>query len=463
MKTNFSRRDFLKLATTATAGAVLAACGGGAPPAQQPAQGAQEAPTAGPQELTKEPITLRMWHWDNYMADGWKPVLDKFTEKYPNIKVSIEMTEYGEYSQKVAAAIAGGAVPDVTGTIAEHFTNMAGKGQLIDLKPYIDGTKFPIDDYHPGNLSQNSWNGQLLSIPYTADGMWLFYQVDAYKNAGLKTPYDYWKEGNWTWDTASMLAEKLTSGEGVNKMFGWGGLGTSNYFEILPYLASNGIGFFDENYTTCMLGDPKALELYQWGYDLRKFSPGPEDQQTGTPQSGHVIQWIDWSPYGLVYASQMPFTYSYAPPPASPTTKKFVFCGDAPGFGILKGDKYPNEAWAVIQWINTPEALESVFMSTGTEPPRMSIATNADMWKRNTKYPDAQIGLELTIERFKGFYNTPKTSNFVEMWQAHNEEVSLAWTDKQSVKDALTKANDRINALLKEATIDKDKLYWTQA
>lgn len=236
-----------------------------------------------------------------------------------------------------------------------------------------------------------------------------------------------------------------------------------NYFESLPYLASNGIGLFDEEYTTCMLGDPKALELYRWGYDLRQFAPGPEDQQTGTPQSGHVIQWIDWSPYGVVYAPTMPFTYSYAPPPASPTTKKHVFCGDAPGFGILKGAKYPDETWAVIEWIYTPEALEAVFIATGTEPSRMSVATDPDMWKRNTKFPDSQIALELTVERFKGFYNTPKTSNFVEMWQAHNEEVSLAWADEQPLPDALEKANERINALLEEADIDPDRLYWTES
>jgi multiple sugar transport system substrate-binding protein len=448
-----SRRDFLHGAALVSGGLALAAC------APKPA--ATAAAPAGPKPLSTEPITLRMWHWDNYMADGWKPVIDAFTAKYPNLKVSIEMTEYGEYSQKVAASIAGGAVPDVTGTIAEHFTNMAGQGQLTALKPYIDSNKFPIDDFNAGNLSQNSWKGELLSIPYTADGEWIFYQIEEFQKAGIKTPYEYWKEGNWTWDTMAMLAEKLTSGTGVKKIFGWGGLGTSNYFEMLPYLASNGIGLFDEKYTTCMLGDPKALELYQWGYNNRQFAPGPEDQQSGTPQSGQVRQWFDWSPYGLVYASQMPFKYSYAPPPASPTTKKFVFCGDAPGFGILKGAKHPDESWAFITWLNTPENLEAVFLSTGTEPPRMSIATNPEMWKKSTKYPDSQIGLELTVERFKGFYNTPKTSNFVEMWQAHNEEISLAWADKQPLKDALNKANDRINALLKEATIDQDRLYWT--
>jgi ABC-type glycerol-3-phosphate transport system substrate-binding protein len=449
-----SRRDFLRGTAMVSGAVLLAACA--------PKQAVTEVvPTTGTKALSTEPVKLRMWHWDNYMADGWKPVIAKFTEKHPNITVEIEMTDYGQYSQKVAAAIVGGAVPDVTGTIAEHFTNMAGQGQLIDLKPYVEGTMFPIEDFHPGNLSQNSWKGQLLSIPYTADGEWFFYQVDAFIEKGIKTPYEYWKEGNWTWDTATAVAEQLTSGEGVDKVFGWGGLGTGNYFEMLPYLASNGSGFFDEKYTTCLLNTPEAFELYQWGYENRKFAPGPEDQQNGTPQSGHVMMWLDWSPYGLVYSTSMPFKYSYAPPPSSPTTKKHVYCGDAPGFGILKGAKQPNESWAWIEFMNTPENLESVFLFTGTEPPRMSIATDPEMWKRNTKYPDNQVALELTIDRFKGFYNTPKTSNFVEMWQAHNEELSLAWADKQPLQDALNKANDRINALLKEANIDQDKLYWT--
>jgi multiple sugar transport system substrate-binding protein len=448
-----SRRNFLHLAGATTAGVVLASC---AP------QSAAPTPTSGPKLLTKDEITLRMWHWDNYMAEGWKPVNEKFSAKYPNMKVAIEMTDYGEYSQKVAASIAGGTPPDVVGTIAEHFTSMAGQDQLVDLKPYIDATQFPISDYHAGNLSQNSWNGKLLSIPYTADGMWWFYKVDEFKKQGLKTPYEYWKEGNWTWDVAAELAKKLTSGEGVNKNFGWGGLGTGNYFEILPYLASNGTGFFDEEYKGCQLNSQKAVELFEWGYNLRQYAPGKEDQQSGTPQSGHVMQWLDWSPYGLVYASQMPFKYSYAPPPTAPNTKKTVFVGDAPGFGILKGVKHPDESWVLISWINQVDALEAIFDYTGQEPPRMSIATDSGLWQRNSKFVDAPVGLELTKARFKeGFYNTPKTSNFVEMWQAYTEEISLAWADKKPLKEALTTATQRIDDLLKDATIDHDKLYWT--
>jgi hypothetical protein len=49
------------------------------------------------------------------------------------------------------------------------------------------------------------------------------------------------------------------------------------------------------------------------------------------------------------------------------------------------------------------------------------------------------------------------------MWQAHNEELSLAWSDSVTLQVALDTAVDRINGLISEAEIDQDQLYWTGA
>jgi ABC-type glycerol-3-phosphate transport system substrate-binding protein len=293
--------------------------------------------------------------------------------------------------------------------------------------------------------------------------MWLWYNVDQFKKQNLKTPYEYWKEGKWDWNTVMELAKELTSGEGVTKNFGYGGFEYGNYFDVLPASVSNGgSGLFDEKYTSCQLTNPKLVELYKWGLEMRKYSPGPEDQATSDSASGRVMMWIDWSCMGPSYSMNYPFKFSYAPPPPSPTTKKLVYVGDAPGFGILNDVKDPDLSWKYIEWLNTPESTETIFDSCGQEPPRMSVATDPKLWERNTKFPDSAIAHELTVSRFKeGFYNTPKVSNFSEMWQAYNEEVSLAWVDKQGLEESLKKANDRINELLKESTIDQDRLYWT--
>jgi len=456
-----SRRDFLRLSVTAVAGATLAGCAPKATPEEE-GSSMEEVPTSeAPMEM--EEITLRMWHWDSFLLDAFEDVGAKFTEANPNIKVAVELTSYGEYSQKVAASIAGGAPPDVIGTVGEHFTNMAGQGSLVDLGPLIEASNFNLSDYHPGNLSQNSWGQKLLAIPYTADGMWWFYNADEFEAKGLKTPYQYWKEGNWTWDTAMELSEALTSGEGVTKNFGYGGLDYGNYYDSLPAVVSNGgTGLFDEQYTACQLTSSAVRELLQWGLDMRPYAPGPEDQATSNPQSGRVMQWMDWSPMGPTYTSSFPFKFSYAPPPPSPKTKKLVFTGDAPAFGILKGVENPEESWKLIEWLNLPESVLTVFNVSGQEPPTMSVATDPKTWENHPNFPDSDVAYELTVARFEdGFYNTPKVSNFAEMWQAFTEEMSLVWVDEQNLDDALTKANDRINALLEEATVDQDKLYWT--
>jgi hypothetical protein len=111
----------------------------------------------------------------------------------------------------------------------------------------------------------------------------------------------------------------------------------------------------------------------------------------------------------------------------------------------------------------SPEALERVFMATNAEPPRMSMATDVELWRKNTALPEPDVAYELTAARFEAFYNTPKVSNWAEMWQAHNEELSLAWADDQTLEQALDKVVDRINSLISEADIDQDQLYWTGA
>jgi multiple sugar transport system substrate-binding protein len=449
-----SRRNFLHFSAATTVGALLAGCATATAPAA--GGGSEAAPAA-------DAITLRLWHWDNFMSEPWAAEGKLFTEAHPNVNVVVEITGWDEYAQKLAASIAGGSPSDVTGAISEFFTTLAGNNQLSDLGPYIERDNYDIEDWHPGNLSQNSWNDVLLSLPYTADGMWWFYQIETFQEKGLKTPYEYWKEGNWTWDTAAELAAQLTSGEGIEKVFGSGLINYGSPFEIQPYMASGGGEFFDSAYTKAVINEAPASNAYQWAYNMRQFAPGAEDADSSAPQSGRVMQWLDWSPYYQVYLDQMPFKYSVAPPPASPDSNTHVFCGDAPGFGILNGVAAPDESWAFIAHLMSKEALERVFLLTNAEPPRMSMATDVELWRKNTKLPEPEIAYELTAARFEAFYNTPKVSNWLEMWQAHNEELSLAWSDSVTLQVALDTAVDRINGLISEAEIDQDQLYWTGA
>ena len=69
--------------------------------------------------------------------------------------------------------------------------------------------------------------------------------------------------------------------------------------------------------------------------------------------------------------------------------------------------------------------------------------------------PDPDLMYELATARNKNWRIPPRTSNFQDLQMVLREEFQAAWEDKQSVKDAATKAAQRATALLLEADIDK--------
>src|SRR5262245_63373771 len=107
-ESRISRRSFLQASALTTIGAFMAACTAATAPAA--GGGSQAAPST-------DAITLRLWHWDNFMADPWLNEGKIFTESHPNITVVAEMTPYDEYSQKMDANVAGDSQYTVMGTV----------------------------------------------------------------------------------------------------------------------------------------------------------------------------------------------------------------------------------------------------------------------------------------------------------------------------------------------------------
>lgn len=68
-------------------------------------------------------------------------------------------------------------------------------------------------------------------VPWSG-GTLCYYNKTAFEQAGVKSPGDYFMEGNWTWDTFEKAGEEITQdldGDGVNEMYGSG-----TYFWLIP-------------------------------------------------------------------------------------------------------------------------------------------------------------------------------------------------------------------------------------
>lgn len=185
---SLNRRQFLKMASAASAGALLAACGQPAAPATKaPEAPKAAAPTQAP--AAKAPVTVRLWvAWGNmnklFQDEAWYK-LPEYNQICSNIKIEYKGNT-GD--APVQTAIAAGDPPEAASNIS--YAQLAIKDVFLDTEPLVAASKFvKKDDFIPAIWDFcKFWSFKgLLGLPafesYLDYG--LNYNVEMVKAAGL--------------------------------------------------------------------------------------------------------------------------------------------------------------------------------------------------------------------------------------------------------------------------------------
>jgi len=259
-----SRRQFLKVAGTATLGGLLAACAPATPAPEKPTPTTAAAATATPAPAptatpVPEKITLRYGIHD--LPEAREDMLRIFKEQYPNIEVNIE--QVGEFSTKVPAMAAAGNLPDVTRMWEAMVLDMGRAGQVIDLNPYVDATP----DFHPEDFIEVFWNypviaGKRYGIPDTSAPHICFYNKDLLDEAGIPYP----SKEKFTWEEFVEKCRKLSKPE--EKFWGSETIPLGWHYYNLKVIWQNGGDMFSPDYKECWLDRPEAYEAIQYWADV---------------------------------------------------------------------------------------------------------------------------------------------------------------------------------------------------
>ncbi|WP_089024757.1 ABC transporter substrate-binding protein [Actinomyces vulturis] len=245
--TTLSRRSFL--AGTATAVALtLAACSGDKKSDGGTAQGADKELNA---DTTAE-ITLA--YWDKNQTPTVEANIKSFNEKYPNIKITTNLSGYKDYWQKIRTQAEGGQLPDVLWMNGPNIQLYASNGMLV---PYDDGMDIAWDDYPKALVDLYTWDGKHYGIPKDFDTIGVFYNKKLFADAGVDEP----QEG-WTWEDFHEKAKAISDwgkDQGI-----WGcattinGDGQGTYYNTIfqagGYVIKDNKSGFD---------DPKSIEGLQ--------------------------------------------------------------------------------------------------------------------------------------------------------------------------------------------------------
>ena len=148
--------------------------------------------------------TVNFAIWSDYNADAIK----SFEKKY-NIKVNVMNTAESDYINTIVGKIASGNAPDVV------FDNGMFPASLQILQPITAADTINLSDPIWDKTYNDffTFNGKVYEVA-TVSGYWtenglFFYNKKLFKNAGVPTPEDLYKKGNWNWDTFETLMKQL--------------------------------------------------------------------------------------------------------------------------------------------------------------------------------------------------------------------------------------------------------------
>lgn len=393
-------------------------------------------------------IELRYYTWDDATGIQFiNQVVKNFTAKHPNISVKVESASYGDYWQKLQIMIASQTAPDIFQINPDFLAVFAAKGALLDLNTFIAEDKtFSIQDYYPEIIKAHQIKEQLFVLPRDVAPSVLFYNETLFKEAGLKTPYEYFKEDQWNWDIFLQAAQKITKPE----IQQYGIAFETMWHRALQWVWQNGGEAFDsvDNPTECLLNMKSSYEGYQFAADLiNLYHVSPSPRLTKTQSStelfitGKVAMDINGAWMIPSYKNIKDFKWDIAPLP------KGMRWGDVTGGSgpaIYKFSKHPKEAWEVAKALAGVEA-QSLFAEAGYIVPTMKTVFNSQKFLTSDSLPrNKDCFLEV-----QEYAKIPVlTDKYMEIDNIIQKQLDLVWLGEQTAKEAMDKVVPEINKIL---------------
>jgi multiple sugar transport system substrate-binding protein len=248
-----------------------------------------------------EVITLRFLT-DQWSRDRYHPLINSFEADNPDIK--IEVITYDDLSTSepvgdvVEQTLRYVSAADVVDNIALPET--VAHGLILDLTPFFAESGLDTDDFFPGILESAQWGGGTWYFPTRASFHVIYYDKDAFDQAGLPYP-----EPGWRWDDFLAAARALTL-PGEDEMAQWGFVEPTHFNPAL-FIESRTGPLLDLTVEPPLIGfdDTAVIEAVRWYtelfalHEVAPYFPWPEPGEPAHAnilihQEGKAAMWVDW-------------------------------------------------------------------------------------------------------------------------------------------------------------------------
>jgi len=416
--------------------------------------------------LFAEPVTIKYFLWDANQLPAYQKVADDFMAKNPDIKIAIDQAGWNDYWTSLQTSMVGGTAPDVFTDHLAKVTDFAGKGQLVDLAPYVKRDKVDTSVYLPGLADLWTKGGMRFGLPKDWDTIAIVVNKDIQKEVGIADS----ELQNLTWNpkdggTLQKVLARLTLDKNGNN-----GLSASfdpknvvRYGMEIQHSDDRGQsqfsclalstgwyytdGTFKANYH---YDDPRFVQTIQWMLDMTKKGFICPYEVTGLSSSNlfpakKAGATLDGSWMIGYYANSVDFPVGFYQTPIGPVGRKSMTNGLADSIWV--GTKHKEEAWRWVKYLASAEA-ETTVGTFGVVFPAVKAGVDNALAAYKAKSMDVSAFTNMATAKGVTFVY-PVLDNGVKVSEIMVQAFDTIFLGKGEVEATLKAANAKVNALFK--------------
>lgn len=340
-------------------------------------------------------------------------IAEKFMEYYPNVKVTIDCAG-DNFTTKFMTLAAAGTPADVVLVNELYGAGYFCNGMYEDLTPFLENDPefvAEVMDKVPDDVKNVfNWQGSYFALPTMNYVFSLYYNKDMFDAAGISYP-----DATWTWDDVRKAANAMTLQDANGVTTQYGIYFTREIVYEFSWFFNNGSYIISNDRTKCDLDSDGAIETWTWMQDMihkDHCAPVPDTTAGGSQlaamsfDTGNVAMQLFGS-WMLPTYETLPFRWDAAPIPSKDGTVAGFSSSCPNGFGIGKGTKYPEAAWAFAKFCTSEEG-QLMIAEAGLAQPTLESVMESDAFYKGSSVAD----MDLIRESLK----TCKGPNAVPRW-----------------------------------------------
>lgn len=397
---------------------------------------------SGPTPTVTVPVALPVvislaGRFERALWAGMDEQIAAFEQANPDIRVEVVQAPGSAPRHRAWAAsrLADGDTSiDVYVLDAAWTAELAALGDLIPLDEHLSTYGIEPDAFLPGAIQVGTFAGQLVALPWTADGGLLYYRRDLLDQYGHKVPT--------SWTDLQRQALDIQSEEGLAHGYVWQGAASEDLTcNTLEQVWSHGGDVVDETGTVVM-ASPEARAALQQMKDLILSGASPQDVATydsltalAAFREGQAVfmrNWfIDWDLLDGV-DSPVAGRAGVTPLPAA--------CAGGRSLALSAQSLHPDQALRLMAFLASYESQVEMALLAGQPPALEAAYHDANLLSRRQDW-------EIVGAAFSAARARPPAANYAQISEVIYTEVNSMLQCRQDAETAVGNIQAGLEAL----------------